>query len=169
MTKADARSREAMYIEDGIFLHSRGGTYSGTTAAGRSLLFLSGAAWLAVSPTCFERAECGFLHSAKTNPAKSMWLITRVVYTVLVLLLQCLIVRRMLQTVSLSLWCVWSTKYTKQTKQAAATNRFILLEFPCQPINHNTCYFHHCFPGVLQRVIARHEIDRLHVVPALSW
>src|SRR6185295_4043660 len=106
ITEGDARLREAMCIEDGIFLHSRGVTYSGTTAAGRFLLFLSGAAWqLVVSPICFERAECRFLPSVKTKPAKSMWLITRVAYTVLVLL-QCLIVRRMLQTVPLNLGCV---------------------------------------------------------------
>ena len=47
------------------------------------LVFLLGMAWpQAMSRACFERAECGFLRSAKTKRAKSMWLITEETCTV---------------------------------------------------------------------------------------
>ena len=51
---------------------------------------------------------------------------------------------------------------------AGGTVFSILLEFPCQPINHDTHHFHHGFPGVLQGIIARYEIKRFNVIPALS-
>ena len=71
-----------MSIEAGISQRSRGTIYSETTAAERFLLFLLGAALLQImSRACFERAECGFLRSAKTKRAKSMSLITGVVCT----------------------------------------------------------------------------------------
>jgi hypothetical protein len=76
-----------MSIEAGIFPRSRGATYSETIAVERFSLFLLGMALpQAKSRVCFERAECGFLRSAKTKQAKSMWLITEEVCTVLALL-----------------------------------------------------------------------------------
>ena len=98
MTKADVQLREAMSIEAGISLRSRGATYSGTSAVENSLLFQLGAVLSqAVSCACLERVECGFLRLAKTKRAKFMWLITEEACTVSVLLPHNLVVSRMLK------------------------------------------------------------------------
>ena len=124
MTKADVQLREAMSIEAGTSLRSWGATSSGTTAAESSLSFLLGMVLsLAVSRAYFERAECGFLPSVKTKRAKSMWLITGVVYTVSVLLPHRLVVSRMLKKDVLFVWGL--SGLTKQTRQTRATSRLL--------------------------------------------
>lgn len=118
-----------------------------------------------MSPTCFERPECGFLHSAKTKRVKSMWLITGVLYTVSVLFLHCLIVSRMLQKVPLNFRYVWFIQIHKTNQTSRSDWQIILLEFSRHPINHDTRHFHYGFPGVLQRIITRQEIKRVNIVP----
>jgi hypothetical protein len=160
-----------MSIEAGISLRSRGATYSGTTAAESSLLFLLGTVLpQAVSRACFERAECGFLRSAKTKRAKSMWLITEEACTVSVLLLHSLVVsgipreiretggtgegsrsevrgfRNFERRTSDHACLAWRAR---RALERLADFFSILLEFSCQPIDHYAGHFRDRFRGVL--------------------
>ena len=147
-----------MSIEATISPRSRGATSSGTTAAESCLPFVSKTAWPeAVSRACFERAECGFLRSAKTKRAKSMWWITEEGSIVSLLLPHRLVVSRRAArdwrefevfgtlNVGSRISCL-----SRASRSVGLSDWFrSLLQFSCQPINRHPGHFRHDFPGVL--------------------